>query len=248
MEVNLDQRYVNLGYTIARQFCHQVAASQVPPDEASALAFQLLCLADSVEREIKRECYILLQTEEIATRALARSGGQFNPQAVELFRDLAAKEGFWLELVSPRLFQDLLERTSQSSAQMPRSSLLALSEFIRQLIEFRSPFTATHSAGVSTAAAALAGHAGFSPADQEAIKIAGNLHGVGKMVVPNRILDKPAALTKEEFAVVRQRTYHTYIIIKRCGLGDGIPGGPVSTTRSWTARAIPSTSAPASWP
>lgn len=29
------------------------------------------------------------------------------------------------------------------------------------------------------------------------------------MVVPNRILDKLAAFTKEEFAVVRQHTYHT---------------------------------------
>lgn len=29
-------------------------------DSPSALASQLLCLADSVEREIKRKCYILL--------------------------------------------------------------------------------------------------------------------------------------------------------------------------------------------
>jgi signal transduction histidine kinase len=37
VEVNLDQRYVNLGYTIARQFCHQVMASRVDPAEAPAL-------------------------------------------------------------------------------------------------------------------------------------------------------------------------------------------------------------------
>lgn len=37
VEVSLDQRYVNLGYTIARQFCHQVAASQVARADAPAL-------------------------------------------------------------------------------------------------------------------------------------------------------------------------------------------------------------------
>ncbi|MFH1035423.1 MAG: protoglobin domain-containing protein [Pseudomonadota bacterium] len=37
VEVNLDQRYVNLGYTIARQFCHQVTVSQVDPAQAPAL-------------------------------------------------------------------------------------------------------------------------------------------------------------------------------------------------------------------
>lgn len=37
VEVNLDQRYVNLGYTIARQFCHQVTADQVPLEDRQPL-------------------------------------------------------------------------------------------------------------------------------------------------------------------------------------------------------------------
>jgi signal transduction histidine kinase len=37
VEVSLDQRYVNLGYTIARQFCQRIVASRVDPAEAPAL-------------------------------------------------------------------------------------------------------------------------------------------------------------------------------------------------------------------
>lgn len=37
VEVNLDQRYVNLGYTVARQFCHQVASAHVPETDRQPL-------------------------------------------------------------------------------------------------------------------------------------------------------------------------------------------------------------------
>jgi signal transduction histidine kinase len=37
VEVSLDQRYVNLGYTMARQFCQRIVASHLDPAEAPAL-------------------------------------------------------------------------------------------------------------------------------------------------------------------------------------------------------------------
>ena len=52
------------------------------------------------------------------------------------------------------------------------------------------------------------------------MEIAGNLHDLGKMVVPNAILEKAGPLTDEEFAVMRQHTYHTYLVLNSMkGLG-----------------------------
>ena len=42
------------------------------------------------------------------------------------------------------------------------------------------------------------------------MEIAGLLHDLGKLVVPNAILEKPAGLTPNEFAVIKQHTYYTY--------------------------------------
>lgn len=188
----------------------------------TSLQAQIVCLADTVERYIRRDRYILLQEEDITARIIADSGSIFDPVLVDMFRELAVKEDFWLDLVSPRLVPNLLENIAEASSDVPQSSMLTLSEFIRELIDFRSPFTATHSAGVSAAAAALAIYADFTEEEVESIKIAGNLHDVGKMVVPNRILEKPDKLTKDEFAVMRQHTYHTYHILTRCSLNHGI--------------------------
>lgn len=37
-----------------------------------------------------------------------------------------------------------------------------------------------------------------------------NLHDIGKLIVPNKILEKPAKLTKKEFAEMRQHSYFSY--------------------------------------
>ncbi|MBF0497198.1 MAG: HD domain-containing protein, partial [Deltaproteobacteria bacterium] len=51
---------------------------------------------------------------------------------------------------------------------------------------------------------------------------AGNLHDLGKMAVPNRILNKPDRLYKAEFAIIRQHPYHTYSVLKRSGFSHHI--------------------------
>lgn len=38
-------------------------------------------------------------------------------------------------------------------------------------------------------------------------------HDLGKLVVPNTILEKPSALTASEFAVIKQHPYHTFSIL-----------------------------------
>jgi HD-GYP domain-containing protein (c-di-GMP phosphodiesterase class II) len=49
------------------------------------------------------------------------------------------------------------------------------------------------------------------------MEVAGNLHDIGKLAVPNSILDKPGKLTKEEMAVMKSHTYYTYFVIDTIG-------------------------------
>jgi len=51
--------------------------------------------------------------------------------------------------------------------------------------------------------------------DMEALERAALLHDVGKLAISNRILDKPARLTEEEFALVRRHPLYTSSILER---------------------------------
>ena len=47
--------------------------------------------------------------------------------------------------------------------------------------------------------------------------MAGNFHDLGKLVIPNSILEKPGKLNDEEFALMKQHTYFTYSILTTIG-------------------------------
>lgn len=188
-----------------------------PIEEPLVFDSQLLALADYLERQVIRDKYILHQHEDIISKIKSLSGSFFHPQVVEVFLATSKREEFWLDLVSPRLYSLLLRRGPFRKVDVDTDDILLLSELFRNIIDFRSRFTATHSSGVATAAAMLAEKFGMTATEMELIKIAGNLHDIGKLAVPNSILEKPGKLTKEEMNVMKSHTYYSYWIIDTIG-------------------------------
>jgi len=93
---------------------------------------------------------------------------------------------------------------------------------MRDLIDFRSSFTATHSSGVSASAVAIAKLFGYSEYELELFQIAGNLHDIGKMAVPNSVLEKRSSLNDDEFMIIKQHPYYTFSVLKDAGLDKRI--------------------------
>ena len=73
-----------------------------------------------------------------------------------------------------------------------------------QAIQYRDRYTRTHSDMVAEYAAKLAVHVGLSEEAVRALRIAGVLHDVGKLVIPDDILKKPGPLTPEEYDVIKR--------------------------------------------
>jgi HD-GYP domain-containing protein (c-di-GMP phosphodiesterase class II) len=178
---------------------------------------QLLALADHLERMIHRDQYILYQHEHMIQEITSLSGSLFHPQVVDLFNTVCNREEFWLDLVSPRLYPILLNEGPFRKIEISFSDITLISELFRNIIDFRSRFTSTHSSGVAASASMLARIFGLTETEIGLMEVAGNLHDLGKLAIPNSILDKPAKLTKEEMAVIKSHTYYTYFIINTIG-------------------------------
>ena len=69
--------------------------------------------------------------------------------------------------------------------------------------EARDPYTGGHLWRVSQFAMILAAKAGLPAAEVQRIAVAGFLHDLGKIGVPDAILGKPGRLTEEEYAVIK---------------------------------------------
>lgn len=77
-------------------------------------------------------------------------------------------------------------------------------EALINAMEAKSQFLRGHSQRVAAVAAALAAELGLIDEDIEGIRLAGQLHDIGKIGVRESILDKPEQLTPDEFAHVKE--------------------------------------------
>ena len=134
----------------------------------------------------------------------------FHPWALEAFCSLCKKEAVWLDLAyEPEAFLQFIP----DDAAVTLEKMAMLSEFASVIIDFRSPFTAMHSAGVSASAVELARLLGMTEAECLMMKIAGNLHDIGKLKIPKEVLEKPGKLTDEEFNIIKEHPYFTWKIL-----------------------------------
>lgn len=83
-------------------------------------------------------------------------------------------------------------------------------------------YTALHSLRVCVLALALGRHLGFDPERLNLLGTGALLHDIGKLRVPNEIIDKPETLTREEFDIMKSHVSHGLDIL------DGAPGIPAA--------------------
>ncbi|HJW56657.1 MAG TPA: HD domain-containing phosphohydrolase [Burkholderiaceae bacterium] len=184
-------------------------------DDFDVLGSQILYLADHLERAIQRDTFILHQTNKLSARIHELAGDAIHPDVVALFDEISVTDHFWLTLVSKDLGRQLHERNLLRSIDLDYQAAHSIASVFKDMTDFRSRFTATHSTGVASCARGIAEALAFAGKDLQQIELAGVLHDIGKLVVPNAILCKPTRLTAEEYAVIRQHPYYTHRILSR---------------------------------
>jgi len=183
---------------------------------------QILCLADYLERHIDRNQYILHQVDSLNEKITSVSDDIIHDDVVNLFLGISSREDFWLDLSSPRLYSILLHSGPLRGIKIDYDNIFSIASLFRNIIDFKSRFTATHSTGVAECAVMLSRIFGLTEAEVKQMRMAGYFHDLGKLAIPNSILEKPDKLTKDEFAAIKQHTYFTYSILNAIGGLDQI--------------------------
>lgn len=81
-------------------------------------------------------------------------------------------------------------------------------------------YTFLHSMNVGVFASSLAAHLGMNHRDIERIAQAGVLHDIGKMLVPQNVLNKPGKLTEEEYKIMKSHVTLGYDLLVKMGLPE----------------------------
>jgi putative nucleotidyltransferase with HDIG domain len=99
-------------------------------------------------------------------------------------------------------------------------NLLSTLDALVQAIEAKDSYTRQHSRGVTDIALAMAEDMGCAAEDIDILKVAGPLHDIGKIGIPDHILLKPGKLTPEEYEVIKGHSVKGAEIVGRLGLWE----------------------------
>ena len=156
--------------------------------------------------------------EAACEMASARSGTWFDPALVEVFLLLRGDQAFWQSLAEDDLGPGLAAyEPGERQIVANEERLDRVAEAFALVIDAKSPYTYRHSTRVAEIAVAAATALGFDRDTLRDLRRAGLLHDIGKLAVPNSILDKPAGLSDDERRRVEQHPQLSEQILRRVG-------------------------------
>lgn len=176
---------------------------------------------DDIDPEVRRyaELLHLADRTDIAIEngykkeklSIALSHPQFNPTMVSALNTL---------LSTTTLYEDLrngaaVDHISDVMLQLPISTEES-AQYLRMLvysIDFKSKYTVVHSVNTNAISNYLAKICGQSSEEIERINLAALIHDVGKIAIPESILESPNRLSDEQMVIMRKHVVYTGEII-----------------------------------
>jgi putative nucleotidyltransferase with HDIG domain len=186
------------------------------------LMAKILSMADRVDVRMSRRLMNHSEREGLLNWVKEQEGNSFYPEVIPAFLEVANQEAFWLDLVERDLLQISLALLFDqwyvpNSQGLDNQFIQELALTFADLIDQKSAFTAKHSQSVADIAERLARGLGWEEKEVNEIRIAGLLHDLGKLSVPEKILDKPGKLEPDEVEFIRTHTYYTYHLLAGAG-------------------------------
>lgn len=196
-------------------------------DPAVARIANLVRLADHADSLSRRSAGGRLSVAEMR-RAFAPAGQgreAYEPGLVEAFVASSSAAAAWFGLAPSSLDRWVAETQAIVAPRMqPVTSLRPLAGIFARIVDAKSPCTADHSIQVARLSRHLGELAGMSQEDQEDVEIAGLLHDLGMLCVPDEVVEKDGPLSDSEQAVVERHPFETWEILRRVDVFRSIAG------------------------
>jgi PAS domain S-box-containing protein/putative nucleotidyltransferase with HDIG domain len=127
---------------------------------------------------------------------------------------VAAFQGIVRDITQQQLAEQQLRESHAQTEAVLRGTVAA----IQQMAEVRDPYTAGHERRVTELSEAIARRMGLEEERiVSVVRVAGQIHDIGKISVPGEILSKPGRLNAAEFQLIRNHPQVGHDIVTRAG-------------------------------
>ncbi len=193
------------------------------PDRAKGIAISPLARIMAVGQHLD----VFARERGVANAMLVlreRSGRWFDPEIVRAAESLHDRGVLWQDCLPGTGGEALLEQRTRAAVldiapgaaeSMAASHIDLICEAFSEVVDAKSNFTFRHSHGVTQAAQLIGTQMQLKPERSQLLHRAALLHDLGKLRVPNSILDKPGKLDSTEWQIMQEHSALTRTILRR---------------------------------
>lgn len=174
---------------------------------------QILHLANTLDNEFDLISVTKETHGSIIYFVKSNAGTLFSREIAETFTKCFKAKS--LAYLSPANIDNYLRKsTKHHNDEYSPQEVANLATLIAQIVDYKSHYTCKHSIGVARNCDAMAQYYAFSEEKRTRYYLAGALHDIGKLMIDNSILQKPAKLNDSEYELMKQHAYYTYDILQ----------------------------------
>ena len=172
------------------------------------------------------------------------NGGMGNSDVIEMQMGLITLS-FVGSFIAARIYdritkknEEYLERLGEQNEKIKNMTVQTITT-VANALDAKDSYSEGHSRRVAVYAAQIAEKLGFSKEDVRNVRIIALLHDIGKIGVPDAVLNKPGRLTDEEFALMKQHAAIGSEILKDIDMITGISIGARSHHERYDGKGYP---------
>ncbi len=209
----------NLATTVNYHHSHWSVLKDLDLPMATKLSANCIYLADRIDvltvAAVAAQANVLLGVDSTRQTILDRRGDWFCPELVDAFLEISRNQLFWLQLEGDRVNGYAVGWIARDQHKdVAFNDLRDLVHLFSVIVDTKSVFPREHSDGVASLARYIGQLCELPERNCEMLELAGLLHDIGKLRVPDELLEKPGKLTVEEYAIVQQHSFDTFNILK----------------------------------
>ena len=137
--------------------------------------------------------------------------GYFDTEYVRAFK-IANRDNQLVEALNNDKFVDELGAYIDTISFEPKESEM-LEKLLIYFLDFKSTYTVTHAINTSCYALSLGQRMNLNPSELSELFCSSILHDIGKIATPQRILESPGKLAKEDMGVMKHHVNHSKRIL-----------------------------------
>ena len=191
--------------------------------EKQALFANIILIVDRVDALVwceivdKGYSHYHLAKESVRKQISAVWPDFFNEKIYQAFAEVSQADIFWMMNDKTEVVDFTREKLKHFKNALSIADLKEISTIFANAVDAKSEYTAMHSKGVAALAKYLAKLMKLETEQQDRVYIAGLLHDLGKLDIPDEILEKTGKLSQEDRQQMDRHSFVSYTVLKNIG-------------------------------